>query len=470
MFYFLFPLGYNIDIMNAVQSKTPALWNKNFAIVVIGSFISMMGFTCASFALSLLVYDETKQVLMFALTQVVAMLSRLIVPMVAGTYFDRHSRSRAIFKLDYCYTFIFALVTVALYFKSSFSASGFNWFLVFVSLVIGAIDGTYMVAFDSVFPLLSTTKTARKAFSINSMLYPVASFITTPITLLFYDKIGALTIFFASTILFALTATIETRIILREPHMVPFQPEKQAKLPPSPKELELAEQGIDIVTLQGCKEKRDFFSDFKEGIRYIGSEKGLLAVTIYFFVISLCSGVYSTLIMPYFRSTGDWAFFGYNLDGMVVYIMIYGASTIGRFLGANVQYRIKFNKEKRFNVAMAVYIITNALYIIIFHLPVYLMVLCMFVEGALSVTSYNIRISSTQQYVPDHKRGRFNGVFLFFNNLGMILGQLVAGGIGDLGWSVPIIITVDFAFNLVAVFLIVLPARNQISKIYNADL
>lgn len=464
MFYFAKGLLYNYSMI-ANSTKNPSIWNKNFAIVVIGSFISMMGYTCASFALSLLVYDESNQVLMFALTQVAAMLARLIMPMVAGTYFDRHSRGRAIYKLDYGYTFIFALVTALLYFDS-FP----YWMFIFVSLIIGAIDGVYMVAFDSVFPLLTTTKTARKAFSINSMLYPIASIITMPITLLFYEKIGAMTIFFVSTILFAITATVETQIKFREPHMMVFQPEEQMKLPPSPKEIELTEQGINIVEQQERKEKSDFFGDFKEGVRYILSERGLLAITMYFFIISICNGAYSTLVLPYFRSSDTWLLFNTNIDGMMVYIFIFGASTLGRLVGANVQYRVKFNKDKRFNVAMTVYIVTNALYIILFHLPVYMMIFIMLMEGALSVTSYNIRISSTQQYVPDRKRGRFNGVFLFFNVLGAILGQLVAGAIGDIGWNVPLIISVIFAFNLLSVFAIVLPARKQISLIYNADL
>ncbi|MDD4010318.1 MAG: hypothetical protein PHQ67_11030, partial [Fermentimonas sp.] len=65
-------------------------------------------------------------------------------------------------------------------------------------------------------------------YSINSMLYPIASIITAPLTLFFYDKIGPLAIFAGSTLLFAITATVETLIKVREPHLVRFEPEKQA--------------------------------------------------------------------------------------------------------------------------------------------------------------------------------------------------------------------------------------------------
>ncbi|HRX14153.1 MAG TPA: MFS transporter [Eubacteriales bacterium] len=451
--------------MNSKNGLTTHLWNKNFTILVIGSFISMMGYTCASFAMSLLVYDESQQVLFFALTQVAAMLPRIIMPMLAGTYFDRHSRARSIFKLDYGYTIVFAIVTVLLYFKS-FP----YWLFIFVSLIIGSIDGAYMVAFDSVFPLLTTTQTTRKAYSINSMLYPIASIITAPLTLFFYDKIGPLAIFAGSTLLFAITATVETLIKVREPHLVRFEPEKQAKLPPSPKELELSELGIDIVAQQEVKERTHFFTDFKEGVKYILAEKGLMAITMYFFVLSITGALMGTLMIPYFRSTTGWALGGWQMEGMYAYMIVFGASTIGRLVGANVQYRVKFKKEKRFNVAVAVYMITSLIYIIVFHLPLWLMIIFMLIEGMLSVTSYNIRISSTQVYVPDNKRGRFNGAFLFFNMLGSIVGQLIAGFIGDLNWSVPIIVSVAFIFNFAAVFFIVFPAKKSISTIYNADL
>jgi DHA3 family macrolide efflux protein-like MFS transporter len=450
--------------------KMPKLWNRNFTILIVGSFISMLGYTCAVFTLSLFVYDQSNQIMLFALVQIASMLARLIAPMIAGTFFDRHSRCRAIYKLDYCYTALFALISLLLYLDKLHYAV-----IVVAVLLIGSIDGIYMVAFDSCFPLLTTTKTARQAFSVNSMLYPIASFITMPFTLWFYDSIGPLTIFIGSTILFAITATVETLIKFREPHMMAFQPEKQMKLEPSPKEIEMHQQGLNILDTVKNEEKRNFYSDFKEGVRYISSEKGLLAITIYFFVINLCSGIYGTLTLPFFRSASfTFDFFGKQVDGMTMYLVIFGLSTLGRLVGANVQYRVKFRRESRFNVAMIVYITTNVIMMILYHIPPIFMALLALVEGTLSVTSYNIRISSTQQYVPDSKRGRFNGVFLFFNILGSILGQLIAGSIGDTAWYGPnlfsTIVTIVYGINLIAAFAIMLPAKKKVSLIYNTDL
>lgn len=46
----------------------------------------------------------------------------------------------------------------------------------------------------------------------------------------------------------------------------------------------------------------------------------------------------------------------------------------------------------------------------------------MLLTGILGVTSYTIRISATQSYVPDEKKGRFNGAFNMLNTVGSFTG------------------------------------------------
>ena len=52
-----------------------------------------------------------------------------------------------------------------------------------------------------------------------------------------------------------------------------------------------------------------------------------------------------------------------------------------------------------------------------------------FLTGILGVTSYTIRISATQSYVPDEKKGRFNGAFNMLNTVGSFTGNLLAGAL-----------------------------------------
>lgn len=443
------------------QITPPKLWSKNFTILVIGSFISMVGYTCASFSISLSVFDDSQSILRYALTLVALTLPNLIITMTAGTLFDRFSRRKMIPRIDYCYSAIFLTAGLLIHFGLMQ-----YWMFLICALILGMLNGTYMVAFESFFPLLTTSQNTRKAYSVNSMIYPIASIITLPVTLLGYDLVGPVALFLGASVLLAANATMELNISVREPHIMRFNPQEQANLPPSPREIEFLSQGKDISSLTARKDKGTFFADFKEGVQYIAKEKGLLAITIYFFVISLCTGVYNTFLLPFFKTQVVFA-----PGGMWAYIIVLGCSTLGRLIGANVQYRVKFQKDIRFNVAVIVYIATNLITIIILHLPVWLMACVMLIEGTLSVTSYNIRISSTSTYVPDEKRGRFNGTFLAFNMIGSVLGQITGGLLSQIeNLAIPYLISVTFLVNLIFVFLIIIPAKKYISPIYNRDL
>ena len=64
------------------------------------------------------------------------------------------------------------------------------------------------------------------------------------------------------------------------------------------------------------------------------------------------------------------------------------------------------------------------------YLPVPLMVLVFFIQGMLAITSFTIRTSATQAYVPDHIRARFNGVFQMMMSTGNVIGTLLVGALG----------------------------------------
>ena len=63
--------------------------------------------------------------------------------------------------------------------------------------------------------------------------------------------------------------------------------------------------------------------------------------------------------------------------------------------------------------------------------PVIIMMITQFISGLICVTSFNIRISSTQNYVPNEMRGRYNGTYQMLTTVGSIIGQLSAGWLGE---------------------------------------
>ena len=91
-----------------------------------------------------------------------------------------------------------------------------------------------------------------------------------------------------------------------------------------------------------------------------------------------------------------------------------------------------------------------------------------FIAGMSGVTTYTIRISSTQNYVPDEKKGRFNGAFLLLMTSGMLIGEILSGALSEIINPKYIVL----GFNLLAAtaaIVIIGGNRKQVSKIYNTD-
>ena len=70
--------------------------------------------------------------------------------------------------------------------------------------------------------------------------------------------------------------------------------------------------------------------------------------------------------------------------------------------------------------------------------------------------------------MPDRRRARGNGVFLMFTTLGSVIGQLVAGALGE---ALPIrsVIAGLQVISLASVFAIVWRGRRFVKPIYNRE-
>ena len=410
------------------------LWTKNFTIITLGSVISMLGNTVSGFAISYLVLDVTGSTLLYAIFMVVYSLPHIIAPLVAGPYMDRFSRKKTIYILDFLsaviYTFLFFFISNDLF---SFPI------LLLLTLIIGTIDGVYIVAYDSLYPNLVSPGNFTKAYSISSMIYPLASFMV-PVAAIVYNKMGAAPLFLFNAASFFIAACFETRIDCKETHIC-----------------------NETKSTFGIKQ---FSSDFKEGIKYISSEKGLLIITSYFCITMFDSNGSQTLLMPFFRNHAE-LFSQINIDVITLFTIITGIGVFGRLIGGIIHYYFKYPINKKFIIALCVYTTITILETVHLYFPVWLMATSFFIVGIMGVTSFNIRISATQAYIPDQKRGRFNGAFQMLCTLGSIVGQLSAGFLA-VGIKDERLIIIGFmAVNIIAIITVMYKGRSHVKKIYN---
>jgi len=389
----------------------------------------MLGNAVAGFAIGLLVYDKTDSVLLYALFMTCYSLPRIVLPMFAGPYLDRFSRKRVIYTLDFA-SAVFYTAFFVLLLRDYFNYTTY----LLMSMVVGAIDSVYSVAYESFYPTLISEGNMTRAYSVESLIYPLSSAIMVPIAGICYKTIGLAPLFLFNAVTFLIAAIAETQIKAIETHIA-----------------------NTVEKFNGSR----FMQDLKDGFAYLKRERGLNAITWFFFVMMFTSSICMTLALPYFKSLT-------LVDGIMQYSLVMSANTIGRLIGGSVHYFYRYPAQKKYNIALFVYVAISIVDGAYLFFPFWAMLIFMLFEGMLGVTSYNIRISGTQNYLPDTMRGRFNGLFQMLSILGTIGGQLIAGAIGDL-FDIRLVVAVCMAIFGLSVFVFITPNREEVKKIYNVN-
>ena len=368
--------------------KTPSLWTRDFTIITLGSVVSMFGNSMSGFAMSLMVLDISGSTLLYSIYLAMFTLPQLIMPVLSGALLDRFSRKKTICMLDFFSAFLYIFMALLL--------RG-NWFsfpvFALFCFILGSVQSTYMVAYESFYPLLITEGNYQKAYSIASVLETLSA-VMVPVSTFLYGRIGLSPLLMVNGISFFLAAVLETRIRAEE----------------------------DYIREQETPAEKPFarmLTDTREGFLYLAAEKGLLAIAAYFAFSSICGGVSSVIILPYFKKTFE--------NGEYWYMFVMGFSLAGRALGGLLHYRITIPVPVRYGLALAVYIVINLFEGTFLFFPVPVMMLMCFIVGVCGITSYTIRVSATQSYVPDGRKGRFNGAFGMLSTLGALIGEFAAG-------------------------------------------
>lgn len=407
------------------------LWTRDFTIITIGSVISMFGNAMSGFALSLLILDYTGSTLLYSIYIVLFTLPQIIMPVLFGAYMDRFSRKKTIYTLDFISTAIYAFAAFLLskgWFSFPFLAAGV--------FVVGSINSIYMVAFQSFYPMLITKGYYQKAYSISSVLETFSA-VMIPISAYFYNLVGIAPLLAANAVCFFTAACMETRIKAEEKYIEERKEERDSE---------------DM--------NKQIFLDIKKGIQYLASDRGLWAIAAYFTVSALFSGCSSVLMLPYFKST--------YANGEYMYMIVFGMATFGRAVAGMMHYRFTIPVHLKYTIALTVYILTSLFEGALLFFPVILMGCIMLATGMLGITSYTIRISATQAYVPDGMKGRFNGAFNMLNTVGMLAGEITAGALGE--FISPKYVMLVFGLITAAAAVILIGGnRKSVEVIYNTQ-
>lgn len=413
------------------------LWTRNFTIITLGSMISMLGNSVSGFAIGLLVLDYTNSTFLYSFFLVMYNLPKIVVPLFAGPFLDRFSRKKVIYTLDFMSAGIYFMFFLFIN-NDMFS----YWIFLVVTIIVGTIDGIYSVAYDSLYPNLVSKGNYSKAYSISSMVYPLAAFMV-PVASFVYKIAGsAAPLFIFNAVTFFIAACFEMSIDYQEKHITK---EERVK--------------FDFT---------NYKTDFKEGLSYIRAEKGLMVITAYFCVTMFASSGTQTLLLPFFKNHPQ-NFVNVGIDVVTLYTIVGAIGVLGRLIGGIIHYKFKYPTEKKFAIALFVYTTITILEASQLYYALPFMIISFFIIGILGVTSFNIRISATQSYLPDTKRGRFNGTFQMICTAGSVVGQLFAGLLGEAIDERRVII-IMMAINMLAVYLVMYRGRVHVKKVYNRSI
>ena len=406
------------------------LWTRDFTIITLGSVVSMLGNSMSGFALSLLVLDYTQSGMLYAIYIAAFTVPQIVMPIFSGAILDRFSRKRMIYTLDFISSGVFLTAALIL------SRGWFSFSVLVVGcLIIGSINSIYMVAYQSFYPMLITPGNYSKAYSIASVLETLSA-VMIPVATFAYNKVGITPLLAANAVCFLVAAIAETQIKAEESYI---QQRKQA-----------------VAERQSSG--RQLLLDIREGFQYLLGEKGLLAVAVYFTFSALASGASQVITLPYFK--------GAFPNGEYVYMLVWGMMVVGRTVGGLVHYKVQLPTHRKYAIALTVYIVISMLEGGYLYTPVPVMMAMCLCNGLLGVTSYTIRISATQSYVPDEKKGRFNGAFNMLNTVGSLTGQLVAGAL-TVVLPPRLVLTAFMLVTAAAAIVFIGGNKTAVSAIYN---
>ena len=424
------------DITTTTNTNTPrqtdTLWTRDFTIITIGSVISMLGNSLTSFAMSLMVLDYTNSSMLYAIYMVLYTLPQLVTPIISGAILDRFSRKKMIYTLDFVSAGIYLIMAITL-------LNGVFNFPMFAAVIfiLGIIQSTYYIAYDSLYPMLITEGYYQKAYSISSMLETM-TVVMVPVSTFVYKLVGIGPLMVINAVSFAIAAIFEMQIGHEEKYV-----EKRKN------EVDNSSSKINQMLI-----------DIKEGVKYMRSEPALLAIVSYFGLNMLACGAMDVLCLPYYKQNFK--------NGEYLYALVFGMSFIGRAVGGGIHYKFKIPTKLKFMFAMTIYIIIAIGEGTYMFMPIGLAVVVCFITGISGVTSYTIRISSTQSYVPDEKKGRYNGAFQLITTIGLLIGQMAGGALAQ-KMDARFVVFAGNIIALIAAIIIIGGNRKAVAKIYNTD-
>lgn len=235
--------------------KLSLLKNRNFALLMAGKAISLLGSDMQQFALSLYVLSVTGSATIFGSMLAISILPRLLLSPVAGVFGDWFDRKRSIVTMDLVNGILIG--AYAVYYSMSGSLSITSIYLLVILLEITEIF--FGAAMSAVLPSIVEKEDLFEANSMKSMITSLFTMMAPLLAAGLYGLLGIFGVLVINAVSFVLSS--------------------------------LSEMFIDIPKYNKRPEKiniKEFKKDFMEGIRLIRDSKIIKNIIGLGMVLNFC--------------------------------------------------------------------------------------------------------------------------------------------------------------------------------------
>ncbi len=409
-----------------MRIQKSGLWTKDFTTITLGTIISAIGGTAVSFAMSLIVFDNTGSTWLSGVFAAVTMLPNILLPAISAPMVDKACRRNLIAGIDLLMGLLY-FGFAAYLFNAEFS---YGMYMMF-GLISSFLGTVYHQAYASLYPELIPDGFAQKGYSVSSIIYPTVTTVVTPLAAIIYKTVGISWFFAAEGALLLIASTLEWRITK-----------------------DRADTQKSAFSLQA------YLRDALGGIRYLKKEKGVRSLYTYMAVVNATAQGNSLMAMAFFQSSPAL--------GAAMYSLLISAETIGRMIGGVFHYFLKIPPKYRYRVTEKVYILYESLDGVMLLLWYPVMIVIRFVLGFLGVNSATLREAAVQKYLPGEIRSRVQAVFAILTSLGAVVFRLFAGALGEVMHyqTVPLVMG---GIGLLAVYFLIIRNKRHIIPIYDED-
>jgi len=416
------PAAAEISAPAAVPDGGPKkLWNKNFALLWQGQFISSLGKQAFGLVALLWLKDATGSGSVMGLVMMSALLPPVLLGPIAGVFVDRWDRRKIIAYTDIAGgLFVLAAALLFIFLPGS---TGILIGTVFaVTLATGLLDSFSQPSISASVPSIVPRERLEAANGLNMSGIHLALFGAQGSSGLLYTIIGAPLIVLANAFTY-LYAGI-TELFIRIPRR---------------------ESGAGGADGENPRPVRRFRIEFVEGLRYLKGERGLLTLIVVYAALNfLISPV--LVLLPFFAE--DYLGLGKAWYG---YLMAsFGLGALAGFGLAGVFPTRGKARELAVNAGLLVQtlLIFVALY---WKVPAAQLVLFPLMGMAGGVMNVNVG-TLIQLRVPQEKMGRVQGIITTVAAGAMPLGMALGGLVFDLtGQNLPLVFLVCASLSMVVI-------------------